>query len=55
MWCAVLPRAVLCCGAAGMKVVGVTTSLSPDEMQQQQPDLIFESISSITVSNLTGV
>jgi phosphoglycolate phosphatase-like HAD superfamily hydrolase len=48
--------AAMFCVAAGMKVIGVTTSLSPGEMQQQQqPDLIFDSISSIAVQDLTGV
>lgn len=38
-----------------MKVIGVTTTLSPGEMQLLNPDKVFCSISSIAVSDLVGV
>lgn len=41
--------------AAGMKVIGVTTTLSAGEMQLLNPDKVFCSISSISVSDLVGV
>jgi hypothetical protein len=46
---------MLLCLAAGMKVIGVTTSLSPEEMQLLNPDKVFDSISSMSVSDLVGV
>ena len=38
-----------------MKVVGVTTTLSPQEMQVHQPDKVFDSITSIRVADLVSV
>lgn len=44
-----------CCTLAGMKVIGVTTTLTHQEMILQEPDKIFDSISAMTVSDLTKV
>jgi hypothetical protein len=38
-----------------MKVIGVTTTLSPEDMATHQPDKVFDSITSISVEDLVTV
>jgi hypothetical protein len=35
-----------------MRVIGVTTTLSPEDMATNQPDKVFDSITSIRVADL---
>jgi hypothetical protein len=42
------------CLLAGMKVVGVATSLTPQEVAAQHPDVVRASISQISVSDLVN-
>lgn len=41
--------------AAGMRVIGVTTTLSPGDMAAVGPDNVFADISRIAVPDITGL
>ncbi len=41
--------------AAGMRCIGVTTTLGEGDMQQQAPDAIRPDISHISVADLQGL
>lgn len=46
-------NSMVCC--AGMRVIGVTTTLAKDKMQAEGPDAIRPAIGQITVEDLVGL
>jgi hypothetical protein len=43
------------CLSAGMRVVGVTTMLHEDELQQHAPDLMRSAITYVSVADLANL
>jgi beta-phosphoglucomutase-like phosphatase (HAD superfamily) len=49
------PAGVRAARAAGMRVIGVTTTLSRAEMDAEAPDAVFEEVGRISVADITGL
>jgi len=48
------PAGIQAARAAGMRVIGVTTTLSAQEMAAEGPDGVFEDVSRIGVGDIVG-
>ncbi|KAI8465017.1 MAG: HAD-like domain-containing protein [Monoraphidium minutum] len=49
------PAGIKAAKAAGMRVIGVATTLSIEEMRREGPDMVFDDISRVTVADVTGL